>query len=72
MFDGVVAHFFLRLHPASGRRFALRRSRRIERQYRARTKRAFWALADGADPDRRTRARSALADPGASAVAGSL
>lgn len=57
MFDGVVAHFFLRLDPAPGRRLPARRARRIERTCRRQTKRAFWALADSADPDRAQRAR---------------
>jgi hypothetical protein len=73
MFDGVVAHFFLRLDPAPGRRLTARRARRIERTYRRNTKRAFWALADEADPRRADRARGAVdgapgADVGAPAV----
>jgi hypothetical protein len=56
MFDGVVAHFFLRLDPVAGTLLGRRRSARVERFYRERTKRAFWALADRADPDRLRRA----------------
>lgn len=56
MAEGVIAHFFLRLDPAPGRELSARRARRIERNYRRRTKRAFWALADRADPYRAVRA----------------
>jgi hypothetical protein len=57
MFDGVIAHFFLRLDPKPGRRLNARRARHIERIYRWNTKRAFWALADQGDPHRMDRAR---------------
>jgi hypothetical protein len=62
--DGVVAHFFLRLDPAPGRTLSARRARHVERDYRRRTKRAFWALADRADPHRAVRAVSAAAPAG--------
>jgi hypothetical protein len=55
MFDGVVAHFFLRLDPAPGRPVSARRRERITRNYRLRTKHAFWALADQLDPGRLAR-----------------
>jgi hypothetical protein len=80
MFDGVVAHFFLRLDPAPGRRLPARRARRIERVYRRNTKRAFWALGDQADPHRADRARGTVDDalgarlgaPGVPTVPGSV
>jgi hypothetical protein len=55
MFDGVVAHFFLRLDPPAGRSISARRQRRITDGYRLRTKRAFWGLADQLDPGRLAR-----------------
>lgn len=55
MFDGVVAHFFLRLDPAPGRQLSDRRRDRITRYYRLRTKRAFWGFADQLDPGRLER-----------------
>jgi hypothetical protein len=55
MFEGVVAHFFLRLDPAPGRRLRRRPGDRLAADYRLRTKRAFWALADQLDPDRVSR-----------------
>ena len=59
MFDGVVAHFFLRLDPAAGRTVSRRRAERIADSCRRRTKTAFWALADQLDPGRMTRHTSA-------------
>jgi hypothetical protein len=55
MHEGVVAHFFLRLDPAVDRRLSRSRAERITREYRVRTKQAFWALADQLDPGRLTR-----------------
>jgi hypothetical protein len=63
MFGGVVAHFFLRLDPAAGKRLPARHAARIERALRRRTKAAFWALADAADPDRARRAAQPLSAP---------
>jgi hypothetical protein len=56
MFDGVVAHFFLRLDAVPGVGLSRRRAARVERFYRRRTKQAFWELADRADPERLRRA----------------
>lgn len=70
MSDGVVAHFFLRLDPAPDRTLSARRARRVERDYRRRTKRAFWALADHADPHRAVRAVSAAVAPSTPGGAG--
>jgi hypothetical protein len=58
MFDGVVAHFFLRLDPPPRKTLSRRRQQRISDAYRRRTKRAFWALADQLDPGRMTRLTS--------------
>jgi hypothetical protein len=55
MFEGVVAHFFLRLDPAPGRPVGARRSARVAVRLRRRTKQAFWALADELDPGRVAR-----------------
>lgn len=55
MFEGVVAHFFLRLDPPPGTRIRPRRRERIVEHYRLRTKRAFWAFADQLDPGRVAR-----------------
>jgi len=59
MFDGVVAHFFLRLDPPPGQRLSARRRNRITDDCRRRTKRTFWALADQLDPGRVARLTSA-------------
>jgi hypothetical protein len=58
-FEGVVAHFFLRLDPPAGQRLSRRRAGRIATAYRRRTKQAFWALADELDPGRIARHTSA-------------
>jgi hypothetical protein len=55
MHDGVVGHFFLRLDPVDGTRMRRGRVERITREYRVRTKRVFWALADRLDPGRLDR-----------------
>jgi hypothetical protein len=55
MHEGVVAHFFLRLDAADGRPVPRGRGERIAREYRIRTKQAFWALADQLDPSRLAR-----------------
>ena len=65
MFDGVVAHFFLRLDPRPGRRLSRRRRERIADAYRRRTKLAFWALADQLDPGRVTRHTTTSPPPAA-------
>jgi hypothetical protein len=53
--DGVVAHFFLRLDPRDAGALSRRRAARVTRHYRARTKRALWAVADELDPGRLAR-----------------
>ena len=58
MFEGVVAHFFLRLDPAPGQRLSRRRRQRITDDCRRRTKSAFWAFADQLDPGRVARLTS--------------
>jgi hypothetical protein len=55
MFEGVVAHFFLRLDPPAGRALTDRRRDRITSGCRGRTKQSFWALADQLDPGRAAR-----------------
>ncbi|MDT4930994.1 MAG: hypothetical protein QOF92_3861 [Pseudonocardiales bacterium] len=59
MFEGVVAHFFLRLDPAPGRQIGRRLRERVTREYRQLTKQQFWALADQLDPGRMDRHTSA-------------
>jgi hypothetical protein len=59
MFEGVVAHFFLRLDPAPGRQIGRRLRERVTREYRQLTKQQFWALADQLDPSRMDRHTSA-------------
>jgi hypothetical protein len=63
MFEGVVAHFFLRLDPPRGRRLSDRRRARVTDDYRRRTKATFWALADQLDPGRVARLTSATRPP---------
>jgi hypothetical protein len=58
MFEGVVAHFFLRLNPPPARPLSRRRANRIADHYRRRTKQAFWAIADQLDPGRPARQRT--------------
>lgn len=60
VFEGAVAHFFLRLDPAAGRVVPRRRRERITDHYRRLTKQAFWALADELDPGRMARHTSIL------------
>jgi hypothetical protein len=55
MFEGVVAHFFLRLDPPTGGALTARRRDRITSVHRLRTKQSFWALADQLDPGRAAR-----------------
>lgn len=55
VFDGVVAHYFLRLDAADGRPLSRRRRSRVAHDYRCRVKQAFWALGDQLDPDRTAR-----------------
>jgi hypothetical protein len=55
MFEGVVAHFFLRLDPVAGTALSRRRRERVADLYRCRTKQSFWALADQLDPGRQAR-----------------
>jgi hypothetical protein len=55
MFEGVVAHFFLRLDSAPGHRLRRSEAARVERRFRQRTKRVFWTMADQMDPGRLTR-----------------
>jgi hypothetical protein len=64
MFDGVVAHFFLRLDAPPGDRLSGRRARAIERSYRRAAKRAFWALGDAVDPNRADRIAGRSGGPG--------
>lgn len=59
MAEGVVAHFFLRLDPTSGRAISRRVVDKITCAYRRQTKTAFWALADRLDPGRMDRHVSA-------------
>jgi hypothetical protein len=54
-FDGVVAHYFLRLDGIDGRAMRPRRAARECDRYRRRMKRLFWALGDTLDPDRIAR-----------------
>lgn len=49
--EGVVAHYFLRLH-STGEPLAARESERLVHHYRTQTKRVMWSLSDTVDPDR--------------------
>ncbi|MGI8679129.1 MAG: polyketide cyclase / dehydrase and lipid transport [Jatrophihabitans sp.] len=55
MFEGVVAHFFLRLDPVPGTQLGRGERERITREIRVLTKKGFWALADRVDPGRMDR-----------------
>jgi hypothetical protein len=55
VFDGVVAHFFLRLDGSGGRRIRPRRARRLEDRYRTAAKALFWSIGDRLDPGRLAR-----------------
>jgi len=54
-FDGVVAHYFLRLDPDPGTRMSLRRGQRWANAHRRRIKQVFWSLGDRLDPSRLAR-----------------
>lgn len=54
-FEGVVAHFFLRLDATDGRPVPRSRAEGVAHDYRVRTKQVFWALADQLDPGRLDR-----------------
>lgn len=54
-FDGVVAHYFLRLDPDEGARMSPARARRCVDAHRQRIKQVMWALGDRLDPSRLTR-----------------
>lgn len=53
--DGVVAHFFLRLDRADGRRLRPGRVRRESNRRRRQAKLVFWTLGDCLDPGRIAR-----------------
>ena len=55
MHEGVVAHVFLRLDPKDGQDVPRSAAERITRDFRLRTKKVFWALADQLDPGRLDR-----------------
>jgi len=61
VFDGVVAHFFLRLNATGGTDgtgggpLRRRRARRIEHRYRTEVKALFWSIGDQLDPGRLAR-----------------
>lgn len=54
-FDGVVAHFFLRLDGTDGRPLGRRRIRRLTDKYRVLAKDLFWSLGNQLDPARVAR-----------------
>jgi hypothetical protein len=54
-FDGVVAHYFLRLDAADGPPMKPRRARHVADTYRKRMKVVLWDLADSLDPGRISR-----------------
>jgi hypothetical protein len=60
VFDGVVAHYFLRLDSDRDRPLSRRRRARCADAHRRRVKQVFWALGDQLDPSRLTR----IAGPG--------
>jgi hypothetical protein len=57
-FDGVVAHYFLRLDPDPGTRMSRRRGQRCADAHRRRIKQVFWSLGDRLDPSRLARVAS--------------
>jgi hypothetical protein len=68
-FDGVVAHYFLRLDPDPGTQLSPRRRARCADLHRKRVKRVLWALSDQLDPSRLSRV-AAPAPPGSVASSG--
>lgn len=54
-YDGVVAHYFLRLSGVSGRPLSRRRARRLSEKYRLGVKRLFWSIGNRLDPGRVAR-----------------
>lgn len=58
VFDGSVAHFFLRLDPAPGRPVRAATADRVVHRYRRLAKAAFWGLADELDAARLDRMTS--------------
>lgn len=55
VFEGSVAHFFLRLDPSSGRAIRAGTIDRVANRYRRLAKAAFWGLADELDAGRLDR-----------------
>ena len=56
VFDGAVAHYFLRLDPVEPAGLPTEReSQRLVERHRLRAKRVMWELADTLDPDRLAR-----------------
>ena len=54
-FEGVVAHYFLRLDAEGREPMSRRRSARCADAHRRRIKQVFWALSDQLDPSRLAR-----------------